>query len=165
METLYELTQQYTELLRAILDAEEGDDTAALTARLDEIGEGYSVKAENYARLMIELDVRREATKAEADRLTKRAKRFETIIEAMKARMLNSMQALGAKAVDTTIGCWSIRKNPPSVEIIDAARIPKEYLIEQAPKISKTAILAAFKADGEIVPGCDIVRKDSISFK
>ncbi len=165
MGTLYELTAQYNDILQAIMDAEDGEDIAALTAQLAEIDEDYNTKAENYARLMIELNARHDAAKNEADRLTKRAKRLEATVEALKARMLISMKTRGVKAIDTGIGRWSTRQNAPSVEIIDAAKIPAEYLIEQAPKISKTAILAAYKADGEIVPGCEIVRKESISFK
>jgi hypothetical protein len=165
MGTLYDLTQECNRILDAIMEAGEGDDIALLLDKMWESEEDWKTKVESYARMVLELGARAEAAEKEAERLTKRKRRCEATIDALKGRMLYAMQSRGLKKADTDIGCWHIRKNAPSVEIIDAAKIPAAYLVAQEPKVSKAAILAAYKQDGEIVPGTEIVQRESVSFK
>lgn len=165
MGTLYDLTDQCNRILSAILEADEGEDISLLLDRMGEAEDDWRVKVENYARMLLEVSARGEAAAKEAKRLTERKNRCEATAEALKARMMVAMQSRGLKKADTDIGSWHIRKNAPSVEIIDAAKIPAAYLVAQEPKVSKTAILAAYKRDGEIVPGTEIVQRESVSFK
>ena len=67
-----------------------------------------------------------------------------------------AMEAANVRRVDTSIGRWSVRKNPPSVMIVDAAEIPEDYLVPRPPKVNAAAIRDHFKATGEIVPGTKI---------
>lgn len=165
MGTLYNLTMEIESIMQDIMDAESGEEIAALTARLEEIEGDWMQKAGSYARVLKEFEAREEALDREAKRLTQRKKNCEAAQARLKMMMMGGMKALGLKAVDTDIGRWTIRQNAPSVEIIDAAKIPPEYLIQPAPTVSKTAILATYKADGEIVAGCNIVRKESLQFR
>lgn len=52
--------------------------------------------------------------------------------------MFNSMEHLGKEKVKTPLFTVSIRNNAPSVNVLDEASIPKEFFIEQAPKLDKT---------------------------
>lgn len=165
MATLYELTDAYNELLEAVMGAETGDEISGLIAQLDEIDEAWDVKAENYARVMKEAEARAAAAEAEAKRLTERRRRYEATVEGLKARMKMAMKLRGVGAVETAIGTWKIGKGRESVQITDASKIPVEYLVQQAPTVNKTAIMAAYKADGEIVPGTEIVRNESFTLK
>lgn len=165
MGTLYDLTDEYNRVMDAILDAGEGEDISSLLDQLNELEGDWNKKAENYAKMMREMDALGEAAGNEAARLKKRKERCEATVEALKMRMKYAMDARGIRKADTDIGSWHIRKNAPSVEIIDAAKIPAAYLVAQEPKVSKAAILAAYKQDGEIVPGTEIVQRESVSFK
>ena len=165
MGTLYELTTAYNEVLDAVMGAEAGDDLAGLIARLDEIDEAWDTKAENYARFLRETEVRADAAKAEAERLTARRKRLEALEEGLLARMKFAMKARGLGIAETSIGTWKIGKGRESVQVLDAAKVPEEYLVYSAPTVSKTAIMAAYKATGEIVPGTEIVRNESFGLK
>lgn len=165
MSTLYELTGAYNDILQAIMEAESGEEIAALTAQLEAIEGDWIHKAGSYARVLQELRTSEEALAKEVERLLIRKHNCAMAQEKLKSMMMMSMKTMNVKTVETDIGRWSIRKNAPSVEIIDASKIPKEYLIQQAPTISKTAILAVYKADGEIVPGCDIKQKESLQFR
>lgn len=165
MGTLYELTTAYNDVLEAVLGAEAGDDIAGLMARLDEIDEAWDAKAENYARFLRETEARAEMAKAEADRLTARKKRLEALSESLMMRMKLAMKARGLGAAETSIGTWKIGKGRESVQVLDAAAIPDEYLVHPAPTVSKTAIMAAYKATGEIIPGTEIVRNETFGLK
>lgn len=165
MGTLYNLTTAYNEVLEAVMTAEAGDDLAGLMAQLDEIDEAWDAKAENYARFLRETEVRAEAAKTEADRLAARRKRLETLAESLKSRMKLAMKLRGLAAAETSIGTWKIGKGREAVEILDAAKVPEEYLIHPAPTVSKTAIMAAYKATGEIIPGTEIVRNETFALK
>lgn len=165
MGTLYELTTAYNAVLDAVMSAEAGDDLAGLMARLDEIDEEWDVKAENYARFLRETEVRAEAAKVEADRLTARRKRLEALEEGLLARMKFAMKARGLGIVETSIGTWKIGKGRESVKVLDASKVPEEYLVHPAPTVSKTAIMAAYKATGEIIPGTEIERNESFGLK
>lgn len=165
MGSLYDLTREYDAVLDAIMSADAGDDVAGLLSQLDEIDEAWDAKAEGYARFLREVEARAEMAKAEAARLTERKRRLEATAEGLKIRMKTAMKARGLAIAETPIGTWKIGKGRESVEIIDASKIPAEYLIHQAPTVSKTAIMAAYKADGEIVPGTEIVRNESFGLK
>ena len=66
---------------------------------------------------------------------------------------------------ETSIGTWKFGKGRESVEVRDASKVPEEYLVFAAPTVSKTAIMAAYKATGEIIPGTEIVRNESFGLK
>lgn len=162
---MYELTTAYNEVLDAVMGAEAGDDLVGLMAQLDDIDEAWEMKAENYAKFLRETQARAEAAKAEADRLTARRKRLEALEESLLARMKFAMKARGLGIAETSIGTWKIGKGRESVEVLDAAKVPDEYLVYAAPTVSKTAIMAAYKATGEIVPGTEIKRNESFGLK
>lgn len=165
MGSLYDLTAAYNDILEAVMSAEAGEDIAGLMARLDEIDEAWDKKADNYARLMREAEARADVAKAEAERLTARRKRAEALAESLKTRMKFAMKARGLGLTETSIGTWKFGKGRESVEIRDASKVPDEYLVHPAPTVSKTAIMAAYKATGEIIPGTEIVRNESFGLK
>lgn len=165
MGTLYELTTAYNAVLESVMGAEAGEDIASLLARLDEIDEAWDKKADNYARMLREVEARAELAKAEAARLTDRKRRMEAIAESLKARMMLAMKARGLGVAETSIGTWKIGKGRESVQILDASKVPEEYLVYAEPTVSKAAILTAYKATGEIIPGTEIVRNESFGLK
>lgn len=165
MGTLYELTAAYNDILEAVMSADGGDELAGLMEQLEEVDEEWGVKADNYAKFLREVEARAEMAKVEADRLTNRKKRLETLAESLKTRMKAAMKARGIENAETSIGTWKIGKGRESVEILDASKVPAEFLIAQAPTISKTAIMAAYKATGEIIPGTEIRRNESFGLK
>lgn len=165
MGTLYEITANLQDALAEMEIAESGEEIAAILAELDDIETDWTMKAADYARALRNIEADADALDAEIKRLTARKKRAETIAEAMKYRMKASMKALGLEKAETPIGTWKIGKGRESVEILDPSKVPEAYLIHPAPTVSKTAVMAAYKDTGEIVPGCDIVRHETFGLK
>lgn len=165
MGTLYQLTANLQEALANMEIAESGEEIAAILSELDGLETDWTVKAADYARALRNVEADAEALDAEIKRLTARKKRTEAIAEAMKYRMKTSMKALGLEKAETPIGTWKIGKGREAVEILDPGKVPEQYLIHPAPTVSKTAVMAAYKDTGEIVPGCDIVRHETFGLR
>lgn len=164
MGTLYEINDMYLRLLDEMESADEAEREIILQ-QLDEVEQSFKEKADSYARLMLNLQADTKAIREEAQRLTKLARVKETVIEALKFRIGEVMRSQGMTRMETGVGSWGIRKNPPAVKIIDEAAIPAQYRIPQPDAIDKAAILTAYKQDGELIPGTEVTRGESVTFR
>lgn len=166
MKNLYELTNDYIQLYEMLeAGAETPEDEAAIIAAIEETGANLADKADAYARIIKNLAIQAEGFKAEANRLKAHQKACENGIERLKANMLLTMQTLGADKLKTSIGTWSVQKNPWSCEVTDLEKVPFEFLIFQQPTVDKKAILAAFKETGEVFDGVDIRQSEGVRFR
>lgn len=163
MKSLYELTQEFSELAYAL--EQEDANEEELAALLDDVSSNIDAKADGYAKIARNWASEVEMLKGEIDRLTKRKKALENAQTRLKRYLQDAMILTGKTAISTTIGKWSIATNPPSVSVSDFAAIPERYLIPQEPKLDSRQILADFKLNGEIIPGVEVVRSQSIRFR
>ena len=158
--TLYEMTEQ-AQTLRDMLDAEEIDEQT-FNDTLEAIG--AEDKVNSYCQIIRELDGDNAAIKAEIERLKKRIEHNTSSINRMKQALDGFMTASGKKKEKTPFFSVSYRKSQ-SVDIINEADIPQEYIkvkTETAP--DKVAIKAALKA-GEAIPGCQLKDTESIQIR
>lgn len=162
---LYELTTEYEALLAEYDAAEDDERRAELLEMIDAVQDDISDKGEAYARVLRNLTAQRDAYKAEAQRLTAKARAAEAAQERLKAQLLGAMQRVGATKLQTSIGAWSVRTNPWSVEVMDVDAVPAEYHVPQPDKIDKRAILTAFKATGELIDGVQMCQTTGIQFR
>ena len=163
--TLYELTAEYAAIMAALEAETEEEYQEELLNDLAALNEDIAEKGEGYARVIRNMEAEADGLAAEIKRLQGMKKRREDAIERMKAGLLEAMKTAGADKLQTTIGKWSRRLNPPSVVILDPKLVPSEYLIHREPDIDKFGILAEYKASGKIAAGTNIVRKESVSFR
>ena len=165
MATLYELTDAYLQALTLLETAETDEDLDAAWAEMDALEGDITDKAEMYARIIRNKLADAEMYKTEAERLAKARRAAERVAGELKARLMESMKAVGLSEIRTNIGKWRLQLNPPSCVITDRAAVPVEYLIPQPDEIDKTAILRHYKETGELLPGVDIVRAESLRFR
>ena len=163
MNTLYQLTAQYAELLGRLDDAPE--EYGEIIAAIEAVDEAITDKAEAYARII--QSKRREAAACDVEirRLTTRKTSAETLADNLSLSLLEAMRTANASKISTSIGTWTLKRNPPKVVIVDEKQIPEEYLVPQPPKVSKTAIMSTFSKTGEIIPGTDIVHGQRVEFR
>lgn len=148
MSTLYELTNDYMNLLEL---AEDPDiDPQAFADTLEALGGELEMKADGYARVMKELEGRAATMRFESKRLENGYKTIERNIDRMKHALQDSMVATDKRKFKTDLFSFSIRKNPASVVIDRETSIPPEFLIPQDPKIDKKAIKAAIDRGDDI---------------
>lgn len=136
--TLYELTDEWQQLLELMEDPDVDDQVIADT--LEAIGGEIEAKADGYAMVMAQLKADCEAIKFEETRLSCRRKVFENNIERMKKNLQNAMEMTGKTKFKTTLFSYNVQNNPASVVIDDATKIPAQFLIQQEPKIDKKSI-------------------------
>ena len=146
MANIYELTQDYLRLLEMAEDPELDPEVIADT--FEGIEGELEIKAENYAKVMKNLEGDIAALKAEEERLAKKRKAIENNIKRMKGTLQEAMELTGKTKFKTDLFSFGIQKNAPSV-VIDAADIrdiPEDYLKFKEPEVDKTAIKNAINA-------------------
>lgn len=165
MATLYELDAAYTELLSRLDAAETPEEAHALWDELDALADSIADKAEAYAKIMRNYQAEAEMYKAEKERLAAKQKAAENAVENLKLAMMNAMQHLGAREIQTPIGKWRVQANPWSCTVLAPGEVPEEYHIPQPDKIDSRAILQHFRETGELVPGCEVQQSQGIRFR
>lgn len=142
MPTLYDLTNEYLEVLDLANDPEIPPDVVADT--LEAIGGDIETKAENTAKILKELESSAAAAKAEEKRLSERRKQLETKCQKIKERLFDAMVMTGKKKFKTDLFTFSIQKNggkaPVILDVKDTSELPDDLV-----KITETADLEAIR--------------------
>lgn len=162
---MYDLTDAYVSLLALYDDAESEEERERIMAQLLAVGDDIADKAENYARLAKNKEAEAAAYDAEIKRLTAKKKAAENVVTRTKENLLFAMEVAGAKEISTSIGKWRVQANPLSVNVLDESKVPERFLIAQAPKIDRRAIIAEFKETGELMDGIVIEQNMSVRFR
>src|SRR5699024_976008 len=115
-----------------IEDGQEG-----LEDTLHSILDAIEDKADGYAKVIRNIEAQAQAIKEEEKRLSNRRKSLENSIKRMKKSLEEVMIQHDKRRIKTDLFTFNIQDNPASVKVIDEDKIPKDYLIEQAPKIDK----------------------------
>lgn len=146
MATLYELTGNYL-ILAEMLDDPDADPITVMDT-MDAIEGELDEKAENYGRIIRNLEAEAEAIRTEVDRLSKRRKTIDNNIDSLKKRLQMAMELTNRPKIDTPLFKFYIQKNAPSVvvDMDDLENFPPEFLTYQEPKVNKAAIKDALKA-------------------
>ena len=165
MPSLYLLTEIYNELLGLLDECQTPEEASGIIEQIAQVNESIGDKAEAYARIIQNKQRESEGYDAEIKRMQARKKTADNLIERLRAQLLTAMQEAGASKISTSIGAWSVRRNPESVAIVDAALIPVEFLEPQPAKIDKRAMLKAHRETGEIFPGVEFVQTVRVEFK
>lgn len=163
--TLYELTDEYRNLVNNYDMAETDDEREEIIAALIKISGDIRVKSDGYARVMRNVSAEAKAFREESDRLAKCAKVRENLVERLKQAQLNAMLTTGLTKIETSIGTWRIQLNPPKCEVTDAEAVPQEYHIPQPDAIDRQGILKHYRATGELLPGVEIIQAESLRFR
>lgn len=157
VSNLYELMGDYTALQAAMEDQELTD--AQLQELLDAVDEAKGPlreKLDNICRLLANIGGDVEKYKAEEHRLERRRKTLENKHNRLREWVRSSMDVLEVDSMKTSVHSVSLGKASKKVVITDEKLVPEAYTKTER-KVLKSEIMKAFKNDGEIVPGCDIV--------
>lgn len=147
---LYDLTGDIQKL-QNILEMGEVVDAELLADVLADTTADYEEKIENYAKVVKNLSADVDALKAEEKRLTTRRKALENNIDALKARMFDSMKATGKTKIKGSVFTVSIQANGGKIPVI--VDVPTEKLPDDLVKIEEKPDLDAIAAYIEAHPG------------
>lgn len=168
--TLYELTGEYAELMARYENAETDEEAEQIWAQIDGLSCDITTKADAYARVMKNKLADAAGYKAEADRLAKLAKREEKQAERLQESIRSAMLQVGTGEIQTSIGTWKTKLNPPSCDVVDIGMVPEQFRVPIEPPevpytVDKMAAKKWFKETGEIIPGLNIEQKTTVVFK
>lgn len=150
MSTLYSLTEEYLELLN-MLEDEEIDEQMILDTIEGMDGE-IEHKADNYAKLIRNIESSNEAIKKEVERLNNRKTTFENRIKSLKEHLYNSMKVTGKTKFTTELFSFNIQKNGGKRALTidkDLELIPDDYRIKQPDKIDGDKVRDLIKDLGD----------------
>ena len=156
---LYEMTNNAKELYELLQQDIIDEQTFADT--LESIG--VEDKLIGYCQVIGQLKADVEMLKAEEDRIGAKRKSAEKSIDRMKNTIGEFMLACGKDKKKA--GTFSISITPvKSVNIIDENKIPKEFLVEQKPKVDRVGIRKAIDS-GVSVAGAELVTNNSVRIR
>lgn len=160
MSTLYELSANYEFLVRNAAEIDE----EVLKDTLESIDEDIELKADNYARVLVELDGQINTLKAEENRLSDKRKAIENNVKRMKQNLEESMRLTGKTKFKTDFFSFNIQKNPISVNVIDESLIDESYFVEQPKKLDKKQLKEDLKMGANIL-GAELIQTEGLRIR
>lgn len=143
---LYELTEQWDTVFNMMEDGETDDQVIFDT--LESIEGEIEDKADNYARMIRNLQASVDVLKAEEERLYQRRKSTENHIQRLKDNLQANLEFIGKTKFKTNLFSFSVAKNggKQPLSITDNLdEIPGKYLIPQPPKVNNDAVRELLK--------------------
>ena len=161
MKSLYEMSNDYLNVMRQIEDA-EGIMSDLQIEALDTIDEEFPVKVGNICKVIRNQEAESAAIKVELDRLSNRRKAKVNSVKRMKAYLFDNMQTLGHDKVETPDNLFTVavqNSNPSAQWVGEANDIPDELrMIPPPPELDKKMVLTMAKAGTDLPDGCEVTR-------
>ena len=143
---LYELTEQWDAVFNMMEDGET--DEQVIFDTLESIEGEIEDKADNYAKMIRNLQANVDVLKAEEERLYQRRKSTENHIQSLKDHLQANLEFIGKTKFKTDLFSFSVSKNggKQPLSITDNLdEIPGKYLIPQPPKVDNDAVRELLK--------------------
>ena len=119
-------------------------------------------KSNQLELILKDIELKEEKCKEISDFYAKKAKKASERKKALKTLILEAMQGLGTKRIETETGAFTIKNNTPSLIIDDKSLIPAKFVtIIQSEKIEKNEIKKAIK-NGEEIAGVHLETSQSL---
>lgn len=144
MSSLYELTGQYL----ALMDIAEEADPDVLRDTLELIDGEIEDKADNYAKVIKNLEGESKTIEEEIERLGRKKKGIDNSIDSIKKNLERCMIVTGKRKFKTTFFSFGIQKNTPSVNVKDESKVPAQFWKKQDPKLDRTSLKEFLKKNG-----------------
>lgn len=152
--TIYDLTDEYRRLEE--LDVTIPEDAEALEALTEEIANGFEAKAENYCKLMRNIQADCDALREEKRKIDAKLKSRESLFDSLKESLQWAAEQVWTEGESHKCGIFSLRiqRTPPRVEL--TGPVPEEYNVTTVSP-NKSKIMEALK-NGEDLPFAELQR-------
>lgn len=125
MSNIYQLANNYETVLNMLYNEEI--DEQMIFDTLESIEGEIEEKADNYAKIIKELEAKQKARKEEAKRLTDSASVFENRVKTLKNNLFNAMKETGKTKFATNLFSFNIAKNGGKQALTIDGDVPEEY--------------------------------------
>jgi hypothetical protein len=172
MSKLYEITQEYSDVLEAIADVFDANpelDEAAkqliINENLSALQNNFESKAFALAGYILNLKFEQSNVKELADRFTKRSRSLDKTIGQLNDYLLQQMQQANIPKLANAWVTIQIKTNPCKVIIEDELQLSDDFkTVETLLKVNKSAISEQLKA-GVIVPFAHLEQTQRLEIK
>ena len=158
MSSLLDLSTDYKQVYDLIAEQE---DEQILKDTLASINDAIEDKADGYVAVIKTLEGDNKVIDEEIKRLRQRKTSNQNGVKRLKESLQEVMEQTGKEKFKTALNSYSIANNPPSLDITDESLIPKQYYIEQQPKLDKKELLKVVK-DGLEIKGVELKQSRSL---
>ena len=165
MATLYELTDTMKHLLNLAQSGDVDQETIDNTIESMDLTTDIERKIEGYAIVMDELKASNERIRNEEKRLAQRRRVQQNNYDRMRETLLDQMKLLELDRVKTDKYTVSVRQNPVKVVVSDESNIPKEFFIEQRPKVYRKKLKEHLERTGEELDGVELTQDESLQIR
>lgn len=163
IKPLYEITNEYIDLLNEITEADEL--TEEHFQKLDLFKGEIQEKIVNVSAYIKNLESRADSIDDAIHSMLDRSKKTRNKAERIKEYLKNNMEKLNIQEITCPYFDIKIKNNPCSVDILNKEEIPSEFIKETILlSIDKKAIAKHIK-NGSEVPGAQLIRKRKIEIK
>lgn len=165
MTSLYDIAAEYRQTADKLADLDLDEQTIADT--LEGMSGALEVKAQNVVMFARNLEATATAIKEAETAMASRRKAIEHRAAGLRRYALSAMQFAGVQSIECPYFKLAVRKNPPAVEVFDAAQIPAQFMRTPEPPPpapDKKAITEAIKA-GQEVPGARLVSGERLEVR
>ena len=165
MTSLYDIAAEYRQAADKLADLDLDEQTIADT--LEGMSGALEVKAQNVVMFARNLEATAAAIKEAETAMAARRKAIEHRAAGLRRYALSAMQVAGVQSIECPYFKLTVRKNPPAVEVFDAAQIPAQFMRTPEPPPpapDKKAITEAIKA-GQVVPGARLVSGERLEVR
>ena len=161
---LYEIQQGMIDTLDIFLESEGSDlDKENYGEIMLFLRDELKNKSSSLLKYIQDLQAQNISAKEEADRLQKLSKIRANKIERLKNYLVNTLQVLEVKKIETDLGSYGIRRSS-RVEV-DMSNLPEEFIrITEERKADKEKIKEYIKVNGEL-QGARIVDSYSLQIR
>lgn len=164
--TLMDIVRE-TDQLVSLVAENGGEITSELEFELTKNKYTLSDKLDSYGHVIEAFKQRQEYAIHRMKEWEKMASLCERSIENLQERVLAALTALESPEVHGMEFSFKVALNPPSVNIVDEAKIPGEYIVTETKttiKPDRRKILDAVK-DGKSIDGIEVVRNRRLVIK
>lgn len=163
--TLYELTNDYINLLALAEDPDT--DPEVLADTLEGLDGQLEDKADNYAKVIRQIESDVNGLKAEIERLQARKTAAQNNIDRMKANLEQMMIATDRTKFKTELFSFGIQKNPAKVVMDEQyiENVPEEYLKYKEPEIDRKKLAEDLKAGKDLEGIAHLEQSESLRIR
>ena len=165
MSTLYELTETMKHLLDLAQSGEVEQEVIDATIESMDLTNDIERKIEGYAIVMDELKASNERIRNEEKRLAQRRRVQQNNYDRMRETLLDQMKLLELDRVKTDKYTVSVRQNPVKVIVRDDSNIPKDFFVEQRPKLDRKKLKEYLESTNEEVEGVELTQEESLQIR
>jgi hypothetical protein len=166
---LYEISGQYRQLAERLADLDLDVETIADTIEASGLTDALQEKAQGVELVARAAEMYCPTIDAEIARLQALKARRQRIAQGLRDYLRVNMEVAGIERIDCPLFTVSLKKNPPAVEVLDEALIPRTFYVlpepvEPVPRLDKKTLAKVMKG-GELVPGVRLVQHTRLEIR